>query len=119
MLHLARLSHIALIIAAIGGFWWLKPQDTELSADTMLRAGILLSLLIYGPLLLMLPATIKGDGRLLTWLCILLLFYFAGFSVQLFDPAPVRTLAIIRVVLTTLLFVSAVVVIRQRGTGRD
>ena len=51
MLHLARLSHIALIIAAIGGFWWLKPQDTELSADTMLRAGILLSLLIYGPLL--------------------------------------------------------------------
>lgn len=119
MLHLARLSHIALIIAAIGGFWWLKPQDTELSADTMLRAGILLSLLIYGPLLLMLPATIKGDGRLLTWLCILLLFYFAGFSVQLFDPAPVRTLAIIRVVLTTLLFVSAVAVIRQRGTGRD
>ena len=119
MLHLARLSHIALIIAAIGGFWWLKPQDTELSADTMLRAGILLSLLIYGPLLLMLPATIKGDGRLLTWLCILLLFYFAGFSVQLFDPAPVRTLAIIRGVLTTLLFVSAVVVIRQRGTGRD
>ena len=119
MLQLARLSHIALIIAGIGGFWWLAPQDTSLSTDTMLRAGILLSLLIYGPLLLMLPATIKGDGRLLTWLCILLLFYFAGFSVQLFDPPPVRTLAIIRVALTTLLFVSAVMVIRQRGTGRD
>jgi uncharacterized membrane protein len=66
----------------------------------------------------MLPATIKGDGRMLTWLCILLLFYFAGFSVQLLDPAPVRTLAIIRVALTTLLFVSAIMVIRQRGTGR-
>ncbi|WP_229148414.1 DUF2069 domain-containing protein [Alcanivorax sp. 1008] len=119
MLLLARISHIALIIAAIGGFWWLEPQQTTVSADTMLRAGILLSLLAYGPLLLLLPATIKGDGRLLTWLCILLLFYFAGFSVQLFDPPPVQTLAIIRVALTTLLFVSAVMVIRQRGTGRD
>jgi|SRR5690554_428952 len=119
MLLLARLSHLALLIAAIGGFWWLAPQNSELSAEVMLRSGILLCLLLYGPLVLMLPATIKGDGRMLTWLCILLLFYFAGFSVQLLDPAPVQTLAIIRVALTALLFVSAVLVIRQRGTGRD
>ncbi len=119
IINLARLSHVALILAGIGGLWWLAPTQSTVSADTMLRAGILMTVVLYGPLVLMLPATIRGDGRMLTWLCILLLFYFAGFAIQLLDPPPVRTIAIVRVGLTTLLFVCAVLLIRQRGTGRD
>ncbi len=119
IVNLARLSHVALILAGVGGLWWLAPTQSTVSADTMLRAGILMTVVLYGPLVLMLPATIRGDGRMLTWLCILLLFYFAGFAIQLLDPPPVRTIAIVRVALTTLLFVCAVLLIRQRGTGRD
>lgn len=119
ILNLARLFHVALIIAGIGGLWWLAPTQNTVSADAMFRAGILMSVVLYGPLVLMLPATIRGDGRMLTWLCILLLFYFAGFSLQLFDPPPARTVAIARVGLTALLFVCALLLIRQRGTGRD
>jgi uncharacterized membrane protein len=119
LLNLARVAHIALILAAVGGLWWLAPTHTELSDGALFKAGVLMTLVLYGPLVLLLPATIKGDGRLLTWLCILLLFYFAGFAVQLLDPPPVRTIAIARVGLTVLLFVSALLVIRQRGTGRD
>ena len=119
LLNIARFSHLALIIAGIGGLWWLAPAAGELSTDTMFKAGVLMSIVLYGPLVLMLPATIKGDGRMLTWLCILLLFYFAGFAVQLLDPPPLRTLAIARVGLTMLLFASALLLIRQRGTARD
>lgn len=119
MLNLARLAHVALIIAAVAGLWRQAPPSEALSSQAIVGAGIAMSVVLYGPLLLMLPATIKGDGRLLTWLCILLLFYFAGFAVQLLDPPPLRYIAMARVGLTVLLFVSALLVIRQRGSQRD
>lgn len=119
MLNLARFSHLALIVAAIGGLWWQAPSAGELSGNAILGAGIIMTLVLYGPLIVMLPATFKGDGRLLTWLCILLLFYFTAFSVQLLDPPPLRYLAMARAGLTVVLFVSALLVIRQRGSRRD
>lgn len=112
MLNIIRLLYIALLGAAIGGFWWLSPPDTA-STSALVSAGIILSLMAYGPLLVMLPTIIIGSNRMLIWLCIVLLFYFCAFAVQLLDPSPVREIAMLRVVLIVALFITCAIQIRQ------
>ncbi|EKF75011.1 hypothetical protein A11A3_06141 [Alcanivorax hongdengensis A-11-3] len=107
ILWLMRLSYLLLLVIGVSGLFILAPPQTPWMA-TLIMAGLL-----YMPLLLMAPACGKGDPRLATWLCFLLLIYFCGFSIQLLDPAPVRTLAIAKTSLTVMLFVTAALQIRK------
>lgn len=118
LLALTRTLHLLLILVGLASLWALAPQSDS-PATAQLHAGIIVAVLIYGPLLLLLPASLRADGRLLTWLCILLLFYFTGFAIQILDPAPARYWGIAKTTLTVLLFCAALAVIRQRGSRRD
>ena len=118
LVQLNRLLHLLLIMVGLLSLWALAPSG-ELSQQARLGAGIIMAVVIYGPLLLLLPASLRADGRLLTWLCILLLFYFVGFAVQILDAAPARYWAIAKTTLTVLLFCSSLWLIRQRGSRRD
>ena len=112
MLSMVRLFYFLLLGAGIGGLWWLAPPDAEPIA------GIVLTLVVYGPLLLLMPAVISGDARLLSWLCFILMFYFCFYVVHAFYPAPANYVALVRIFLLTGLFISAMLVIRQ-GKGQE
>jgi uncharacterized membrane protein len=109
MRYLSTLNLLMLIVVGVSGLWWLAPPDAPL------KAKLIMSLVIYLPLAIFLPATLRADKRLLTWLCFMLLFYFSGYVTQLLDPPPVRTLAIAKVSLTVVLFVLVMFDIRRAG----
>lgn len=111
-LILTRLFYALLLISGIGGLWWLAPPDAPGIAK------VFMTLVVYGPLLLFLPAAMSGGARQLTWLCFLLMFYFCGYVVQLFYPPPMGVLAIFRVAFTCALFVCAMLVIRRQPGDR-
>lgn len=111
-LHLARVSHLLLLIVTIGGLIWKAPEQAPVAATAIMT-------LIYAPLVLFLPATLGGDSRLLIWFCFLLLVYFAGFVMQAVEPPPERTLALLRIGVLSVLFVSCVFVIRGRRGADD
>ena len=109
---LLRLTFLFLLVIGCAGLFWFSPPN----APATLPA--LLALIIYGPLLLVGLAARRLHPRSLTWLCFLLLFYFCGYVVQAFNPPPVRTLAVVEISLTVVLFVLCMVVIR-RGSRAD
>ena len=112
MLLLLRLTYALLLLIGLANQFWLGPPDAPWMAAVIMGVGL------YLPLLLMMPAVINADKRGLTWLCFLLLFYFCGYVIQVLDPEPVRTLAIVKVSLTTVLFVLSMQVIRGGRADR-
>lgn len=107
VLNLMRLTYALLMFVGVGGLFWIAPADIHVVA-TMIWAFIL-----YFPLALMFPAFINGNKRLVTWMCFVLMFYFMGYSIQIFNEPPIRTLGLLKTTLTTVLFVLAVVQLRQ------
>lgn len=98
---------LALVLSGAFGLWWLAPANAPFSA------WLIMFSVLYGPLVIFLPATLQSDRRLLAWLCFLLLFYFCGFVMQAVDPPPVRTLALLRVTLTVVVFALSMLSIRE------
>jgi uncharacterized membrane protein len=107
-IHIARVSHVLLLLLALGGLWWQAPEGTP-------TAAIAVFSLVYAPLVLFLPATLMGDPRLLTWFCFLLMLYFCGFVMQAVEPPPERYLALLRIAVLIALFTSSAMLIRQKG----
>lgn len=114
---LATLTLLTLIIVGVAGIWLLP--STDATEQSLLIARLIMSFAIYFPLALFLPATLKSDKRLLTWLCFILMFYFCGYVTQLLDPPPIRTLAAAKVALTSVLFVFAMLAIRGPRQTHD
>ncbi|MDF1780998.1 MAG: DUF2069 domain-containing protein [Alcanivoracaceae bacterium] len=113
MRYLSFASLAMLIIVGVAGLWWLAPPNSPITAK------VIMSTVIYAPLALFLLATLKRDKRMLTWLCFILMFYFCGYVTQLLDPAPVATLAIAKVSLTSVLFILLMLDIRRPESPRD
>lgn len=111
-LHFARIAHLLLLVVTIGGLIWKAPEQTPVAAIAIMT-------LIYAPLVLFLPATLGGDPRLLTWFCFLLLVYFSGFVMEAVEPPPERTLALLRIGVLSVLFVSCLFVIRGPRRSDD
>ena len=107
ILHLVRVFYGLLLAAGIGGLWWLAPPDAEPIA------GVILTIVAYGPLLFFIPAVVSGDGRQLSWLCFVLMFYFCFYVVHAFYPPPANYLAWLRLFLLCSLFIAAMLAIRQ------
>lgn len=106
ILHLTRFFYGLLLAAGIGGLWLMAPPEAGLVA------GVTLTLVVYGPLLFFLPAVVAGDGRQLSWLCFVLMFYFCFYVVHAFYPPPASWLAWLRLTLLVALFVCALLAIR-------
>lgn len=106
---LLRLTFVFLLVLGCAGLFWLAPPQSPPALPAML------ALIFYGPLLLVGLAAARLHPRSLTWLCFLLLFYFCGYVVQAFNPPPARTLALVQISLTVVLFVLSTVAIRQRS----
>jgi uncharacterized membrane protein len=106
-LLLLRISYTLLLFVGISGLFSLAPPDVHIVSS------IIFAVILYAPLVLMLPAVISGNKRQATWLCFILLFYFCGYAIQLLDPPPIRTLAIAKTSLTVMLFVFSALQIRQ------
>lgn len=106
ILHLTRIFYGLLLAAGIGGLWLMAPPDAEFVA------GLILTLVIYGPLLVFIPAVVSGDARQLSWLCFVLMFYFCFYVVHAFYPPPANYLAWLRLALLGGLFVLAMLAIR-------
>lgn len=111
LLMAIQVFYALLLLAGIGGLWLMAPQDIHLVA------GLIMTTVIYGPLLVFIHAVATGDRRQLTWLCFLLLFYFCGYVVQAFYPWPTNLLAALRLTFLTGLFIAAMLVIRGQPTA--
>lgn len=107
ILVLLRISYALLLLVGISGVFTLAPPNTHFVST------LIIALVLYVPLLFMLPAVVDGNKRQCTWLCFMLLFYFCGYAIQLLDPAPVFTLAVAKTTLTVVVFVLAAMQIRQ------
>jgi len=111
ILRINQTAFAMLLLAGIGGLWYLSPPNAPLIAI------IMMTLVAYGPLLLFAHAVIQGEPRQLTWLCFVLLFYFCFYVVQAFYPWPVNGIAALRITALVLVFVSAMLLIRAGRTG--
>ena len=105
------LTHLALLACGLTSLLLTAPPDTPVTAK------VLFSSVVYGPLLLFLPASLLADKRLLAWLSFLLMFYFAWFVTEVLDPPPMRYWALANLGLCVLLFSLLVVVIRTPVPG--
>ena len=112
LLNLNRLFFFLLLVAGIGGLWGLAPPDVPGIAK------VFMTLLLYTPLLLFIPAALHGSARQLTWLSFVLMFYFCGYVIQLFYPPPMLYLAILRVALVCALFTTSLLLIRSQPGDR-
>lgn len=109
ILHLTRVFFGLLLAAGIGGLWLMAPPDAEPVA------GVILAVVIYGPLLVFIPAVVSGDARQLSWLCFVLMFYFCFYVVHAFYPPPANYLAWLRLFLLCGLFLFALLAIRANN----
>ena len=103
--HLVRIFYGLLLAAGTGGLWIMSPDQSEPVAL------VLIALVLHTPLLIFLPAVVRGDTRMLVWLCLVLMFYFCWFVVQAFYPPPLRWLALLQLAALTGLFAAASVAI--------
>lgn len=101
------LTHLALIITGMAALFSGPLGDNQLAAPAIM------SLVIYGPLALFLPACWKADKRLLAWLSFLLMFYFCGYVLQATNPPPGMYWGITGAVLIAILFVLIVLAMRS------
>ena len=106
ILHLVRILYGLVLAAGIGGLWLMRPEEADIIA------GLIITLVLYAPLLFFIPGVVRGDSRQLTWLCFVLMFYFCAWVVQAFYPPPVRWLALLRIALLVGLYVVILLAIR-------
>ena len=66
-LLLLRISYALLLFVGISGLFSLAPPDVHIVSS------IIFAVILYAPLVLMLPAVISGNKRQATWLCFILL----------------------------------------------
>ena len=107
MLIFHRLLLLLLLFAAFGGLVQQAPAQTP----TLVTA--LMATIIYGPLLIFLRPAWRADPRQLLWFCILLMFYFCGYSLQIMTTAPLIYWVIARLLLVIGLFTTSSLLIRQ------
>ncbi|MBL7249223.1 DUF2069 domain-containing protein [Alloalcanivorax marinus] len=107
-----RACYVLLLVLGVAAQFWFAPPNAPVAAS------IIMALVLYLPLLLLMVAPLTLHPRSLTWLCFLLLFYFCGYVIQCLNPPPQRTLAIVQLSLTVVLFLSAMQLIR-RGPRAD
>ena len=109
ILNMLRLSYTLLISVSIFGLFWYAPQDTHPVAT-----GIV-ALVVYLPLLAMLPTLVNGSKRLATWLCFALLFYFCAYTLLAAGNGPFATLAYLQIALTVVTFIFSALIIRYHA----
>jgi len=107
VLLLHRLLLLFLLVAALGGFILQAP------ANTPTLVMVLMGAVIYGPLLIFVRPAWRADPRQLLWFCILLMFYFCGYSMQVLSPAPLIYWVIARLALVVALFTTSSLLIRR------
>jgi len=98
---------LLLLIAAFGGLALQAPTETPILVTALMGA------IIYGPLLIFLRPAWRADPRQLLWFCILLMFYFCGYSLQIMTSAPLIYWVIARLLLVIGLFTTSSFLIRQ------
>lgn len=106
---LVRACYALLLLLGIAAQFWFAPPQAPAAAS------VIMALVFYLPLSLMVMAPLTLHPRSLTWLCFLLLFYFCGYVVQCLNPPPQRTLAIVQLSLTVVMFIGAMQIIRRGG----
>ena len=105
------LLHLALLVTGITSLLMTAPGNTPVAAKVLFAA------VVYGPLLLFLPASLSADRRLLTWFSFMLLFYFSWFVTEAIDPPPMRYWAIACITQTVALFVLIILALKRPATG--
>lgn len=111
MLVLHRVLLVLFLAAAVGGLIHQAPPDTPALVTT------LVALVIYGPVFVFVRPAWRADPRQLLWFCILLMFYFSGYTAQIFSPAPLIYWVVVRLVLLLGLFTTASLLIRKAKKG--
>lgn len=81
-------------------------------AEGALYAGVLWTLIKCGPLLLLLPALVRGSARAAVWLCFTLCAYFLAAVIDALAPPPLRWLGILETLLITSAFIAAMLAAR-------
>lgn len=109
MLILHRILIILLLITAFGGFLYQTPAQTPALVITLMAA------IIYGPVLIFLRPAWRADPRQLLWFCILLMFYFCGYSLQIMTSAPLLYWVIARLLIVISLFASSSILIKKNN----
>jgi uncharacterized membrane protein len=100
--HVALATWLALIALSLVWEIWLAP----------LRAGGSWLALKALPLAFALRGLLRADAKTMQWALLLSLAYVLEGSVRVFEPRPVRVLAVIELALATLFFASAIVFLR-------
>lgn len=103
--------HLALLATGIFSLLLTAPENTPTAAKVLFAA------VVYGPLVLFLPASLTADRRLLTWFSFMLLFYFCWFVTEAVDPPPMRYWAIACVTQSIVLF-SLIVIALKKGAQK-
>ena len=101
-LRVAQAAWIGLIVWCLAWEAWLAP----------LRPGGSWLVLKLVPLLFTLRGVLRGEPDSLQWSLLIVLLYLAEATVRLFEPAPVRWMAIIELALVLAFFVAAIVFLR-------
>lgn len=101
-LRVAQAAWIGLIVWCLAWEAWLAP----------LRPGGSWLVLKLVPLLFTLRGVLRGEPDALQWSLLIVLLYLAEATVRLFEPAPVRWMAIVELALVLAFFVAAIVFLR-------
>lgn len=88
-LHVLLIAlHLSLIVLGFVSLWQESVFDAAASPFVRWLPYLIVACVIYAPLVLMLPAVISANSRLLIWLGIVLLLYFVSYLLQLMEQAP-------------------------------
>lgn len=101
-LRVAQAAWIGLIVWCLAWEAWLAP----------LRPGGSWLVLKLVPLLFTLRGVLRGEPDSLQWSLLIVLLYLAEATVRLFEPAPVRWMAVVELALVLAFFVAAIVFLR-------
>ena len=101
-LRVAQAAWVGLIVWCLAWEAWLAP----------LRPGGSWLVLKLVPLLFTLRGVLRGEPDSLQWSLLIVLLYLAEATVQLFEPAPVRWMAVVELALVLAFFVAAIVFLR-------
>lgn len=77
-----------------------------------LYAGIVLALLKCAPLLALLPFLLRGSRKAAVWLCYAFCFYFPMAVLTVMEPAPLRWLGAGEIVVSAVVYTSALLAVR-------